>query len=361
MNATRCEDRGYLPIWKGAMDAAAWPARRRELKALLERHCYGVMPAFRGKAEATLLGAEDEAFAGKAVWQRHELSIETPRGFYRLPVDLVIPKAVAHPPVVLHLAFRRALPDKYAPVEEIIDKGFALVSVCYEDISPDSHDGNFSTGLCGHLVNMGPDGVRKATEPGRIGVWAWCASRILDWLSSVGEVDAAHTAVAGHSRLGKTALWAAACDGRFWGAVSNCSGFGGAACARHGHGERVADFIRAGSWDWFCENFKLDLGKEDDRAYDQHFLLALVAPRLLSVGSAERDAGADPAAEFLGSRAASSAWEMLGCRGLVCPDRMPVPGDSFGEGNVHYHLRPGTHFFSRTDWNLHLDFLASKL
>ena len=77
--------------------------------------------------------------------------------------------------------------------------------------------------------------------------------------------------------LAKTALWCAAQDERFAAAISNNSGYGGAASSKHGEGERVADFIRVGSWDWFCENFKEFTGElEDKKPYDQSFLLGHV-------------------------------------------------------------------------------------
>jgi hypothetical protein len=88
-------------------------------------------------------------------------------------------------------------------------------------------------------------------------MWAYGASRFLDYLLTREDLDAAHTAVVGHSRLGKTALWCGAQDERFFMTISNDSGYAGAATSKHGHGERVRDFLRVGSWDWYCENFKL--------------------------------------------------------------------------------------------------------
>ena len=120
-------------------------------------------------------------------------------------------------------------------------------------------------------------------------------------------------AVIGHSRLGKTALWCAAQDERFAAAVSNNSGYGGAASSKHGTGERVTDFIHVGSWDWYCENFQKFCGElEDQKPYDQSFLTAMIAPRYVLIGSAELDRGADPTSEFLTTLHASDAWVLLG-------------------------------------------------
>jgi hypothetical protein len=156
-------------------------------------------------------------------------------------------------------------------------------------------------------------------------------------------------------------LWCGAQDERFAAVISNNSGYGGAASSKLGKGERVNDFIRVGSWDWFCENFKLYHDeREDSKPYDQAFLLALVAPRLLLVGSAAEDSGADPESEFLTTLHASSAWELLGVDGLVTDGKMPVPGDRFGKGNIQYHLRNHGHFLSREDWGQYIKFLDEK-
>ena len=351
------EKKAYLPLFENVRSAADWPKRRSELLATLEQHCYGVYPRCEATVTAEMLRTDSSAFADKAVQTRVLLRVDTENGPYAFPVDLLVPKNRQKPPVFLHLAFRRAIPDTYVPAEEILDRGYALANVCYEDIAPDGHMGDFDAGLCAKLI---PQPHRAAHDTGKIGVWAWAASRVLDWLLTLDTVDASRTAIIGHSRLGKTALWAAANDDRFACAISNDSGFGGAACKKDGHGERVADFIRAGSWDWFCDAFRDDLDREDESPYDQHMLLACIAPRLLCVGSAERDGGADPQSEFLSTLSASPVWELLGARGLDCPDRLPEAGDCFGSGSIRYHMRPGTHYLSRTDWNRYMDFLDER-
>ena len=175
------------------------------------------------------------------------------------------------------------------------------------------------------------------------------------------DLDTEKVALIGHSRLGKTALWCGAQDTRFAAVISNNSGYGGAASSKHGEGERITDFIRLGSDDWFCEAFKNYQGDgEDEKPYDQSFLLSLIAPRYLLVGSAELDKGADPKSEFLTALHASAVWELLGCKGLVCGDEMPTPGDYLGGGNVLYHYRKGKHYLSREDWAAYIRFLDTK-
>lgn len=361
----RLRQKEYLPVLQmndgSKVTPETWQQRRQELLEALQRHSYGVTPPAPRRVWGTLGEEDPNAYAGKVLERHLTVGFETERGVCTFPVSLYIPKAPVRPPVFLHLAFR-PVPDRYISVEEITDSGFALAVVCYKDMVNDNLFGDFSDGIAAHF---GTDADRAPDAWGKIGMWAYGASRVLDYLIAYEKerVDTEKVAVIGHSRLGKTALWTAAQDTRFWCAVSNDSGYGGAASSKHGKGERVRDFLRVGSWDWYCENFKEYTDeKEDCKPYDQAWLLALIAPRYLCVGSAAEDRGADPEAEFLTTLWASPAWELLGEKGLVVSkDTMPVPGDHFTQGNIGYHLRPGRHFLSREDWNRYIRFLREKL
>lgn len=351
-------ERNYLPILAmndgTPVTRATWEARRLELRALLEAHSYGKTPTDAVTVRATGRVRGQYHCAGKCTEETATLVYTTARGEGSFPIQIFTPTSVAHPPVILHLAFGLA-PHKYIPVEEIIDAGYALVVVDYRDMMNDNHRGDFSGGIAAHF---GTTADRAPDEWGKIGMWAWGASRVLDYLiAERGDLDTAHTALIGHSRLGKTALWCGALDTRFAAVISNNSGYGGAASSKHGTGERVASFVKAGSWDWFSESFKSYEQLEDEKPYDQAFLLALIAPRYLLVGSAEGDKGADPTAEFLTTLHASSAWELLGHEGLVTPDALPTPGTSLNGGRIHYHLRKGLHYLSREDWGAYIDYL----
>lgn len=335
-----------------------WNDRRKEMLELLETYSYGKTPKIPVKVSGKTLLTGSGAYAGKVKQETVEITIETERGLFSYPIELFIPERIEKPPVFLHLAFR-PVPDRYIPVEEITDRGFAVAVLVYTDVVNDNLHGDFNGGLAEYF---GTTTDRVSDEWGKIGMWAYAASRVLDYIiNERDDLDAQRVAVIGHSRLGKTALWCAAQDERFYAAISNDSGYGGAASSKHGEGERVTDFLRAGSWDWYCENFKNykdDL--EDSKPYDQSHLLALIAPRFLCVGSAVLDKGADPKSEFLTACNASSAWELLGENGLISPDRLPVIGDRFTDGNIGYHLRDGRHFLSREDWNAYIDFLNKK-
>ena len=343
----RLTERDYLPILRfcdgSPVTRETWGRRREEMKRLLETCSYGVTPDVPVRVSGEETGPDNVM-----------LTFSTSRGSISFPIELHVPEGVPNPPVILLLSFRHT-PDPSIPLDSILRAGYALVVAVYTDMVNDAHFGDFSDGIAAHFGTCSP---RRPDEWGKIGMWAYGASRILDYLTAFRpDLDTSRTAVIGHSRLGKTALWCGALDERFSAVISNESGYGGAASSKHGTGERVTDFIRVGSWDWFCENFQSFADAEDRKPYDQSFLSAMIAPRLLCVGSAAEDRGADPESEFLTTLHASSAWELLGSKGLICPDRMPVPGDSFLEGNVGYHLRAGKHALTPEDWDVYLRFL----
>lgn len=334
--------------------AELWPQRRDEILQLLRREIYGFAPVPPQKVDAYIRECNTKAFAGKAVHSLIDIKFDTPKGEFSFPINLIVPKKNTPSPLFLHIAFRPDVPDRYFPTEEIIDGGFAAASFCYHDVSPDIDDG-FEGGLCG----MYAANSRKNDEWGKISVWAWAAQRVMDYLQTLKEIDSRRIAVVGHSRLGKTALWCAAQDERFFMGISNCSGCSGAAITRNKKGENVKAITDRFGY-WFCENYKKYRDNEKEMPFDQHFLISAIAPRLAYVTSAVEDEWADPESEFLGCAAAQSAYQLLGLRGLVTEDQLPKPGTKLHQGEIGYHLREGTHFFSRYDWQCFMEYIKGK-
>ncbi len=359
---TALKEKNYLQILKmsngSPVTNATWGKRRLELIQLLEKYSYGQTPKTKVEVKCENITLEKYDFAGKCKHETLTLVYKTIHGEGNFPIQIFTPLSVNRPPVFLHIGFSLA-PHWYIPVEEIIDAGYALVVVDYRNMVNDNHYGDFSDGIAAHFSVTDK---RQKDEWGKIGMWAWGASRIMDYLiSERDDLNTDKVVLIGHSRLGKTALWCAAQDERFAAVISNNSGYGGAASSKNGEGERITDFIRLGSDDWFCPAFLDFKDKEDEKPYDQSFLLALIAPRYLLVGSAELDKGADPKSEFLTTCHASSVWEMLGEKGIVIDDELPHPGDFLGEGNILYHYRSGKHCLTRDDWAAYIKFLDSKL
>jgi hypothetical protein len=237
------------------------------------------------------------------------------------------------------------------PVEAMLGRGYGMATACYGDFFPDTSDGRPASVL--PALGRPAAGPLDPDEPGAIAAWAWGLSRILDWLVTLPEVDPTRVIVVGHSRLGKTALWAGACDERFAMVVSNNSGCGGAALSRRNYGETVGA-ITSRFPHWFCPAFAGFADREIDLATDQHALLAMTAPRPLYVASASEDRWADPRGEFLAAAAAGPVWRLFGLEGLGT-DVMPPEGAAIGV-TIGYHMRPGGHDLLEFDWQRFADF-----
>jgi len=356
------QQRRLPPLWdKAPTDAASWKECRAALLEQLRRYMYGFNPDFPREVRTEPLPMPDAYIhfcAGKVNYDAFNMILKTPMGEYSIPVELVLPKSVAKAPVILHLAFRR-MPDRYIPVEEILDQGVGLAILCYNDISRDGCDSNYTYGLANHFIG---ERARSREEWGRIGIWAWAAMGLMDVLQTRDDVDGAHIAVNGHSRLGKTALWVGAQDERFFAVHANDAGYGGSGLHRGHTGETTRDFRRAGSRDWFCEAFMdYENDSEDARPTDQHMLCACVAPRYLYVASALVDNCVDWASDLLSCKAASAAWEALGKPGIAVPDELPQIPYRTADGSVGYHVRTGAHYLSREDWNKFIAFFKDKI
>ena len=376
-------------------DAAQWYGQRRpELLSLFETEMYGRMPGRPEGLHFQVLSVEDGALGGTAVRKEIRICFDDTDAHY-MTVLLYLPRQAEGPvPVVVGANFHGntaiifdtgvSLPDsaqvaRYRlykepfrgqealswPVGLLLSRGYGLATFFKGDLDPEWDDG-FTNGVHPLFYREG----QTCPDPdqwGAIGAWAWGYSRVLDYLETDPAVDATRVITAGHSRLGKTALWAAVEDGRFAMAFPNNSGCCGAALSRRGYGESLETMIRHYHY-WYCGHFAKYAGREADLPFDQHELIALMAPRPVYVTSGSEDRWSDPKGEFIATAEASKVYEFLGLPGLrsgdgrpLAPDEMPPVWQPQQGGLVGYHLRQGPHALTAWDWARMLDFADRHL
>ena len=323
---------------------------REDIKRILCENEYGFFPAAPSQVSARLLSKNEDFCAGKAVLSTYVLTASVYGSEVNFPFVFCTPKTVGAKKTAVCLSFESTIPNKYLPAEEVLDLGWAFVSICYQQVSADEAliDGNAKV-----LYTQG--------RTGKLCLWAWAAMRVMDWLQTQESVDKENIAIVGHSRLGKTALLVGAFDERFSFVHSNDSGTAGAGlyAAKKEDSEDIFTLATIRPY-WFCERYTQFIEKESDLPFDQDMLVGLIAPRFVCIGSAEDDFRANPDAEFACAKKASSAWKEYGKNGLIAPEKAKT-GEKYFEGNIGYYKRKGRHYFSREDWQNLLCFFDQKI
>lgn len=312
---------------------------KSEVKDTFQREEYGYFPEKPLSVSGEVVSSE-ETMAGKSVLEKIKLTLVLNGGEYSFPFWYCFPKKKNNKTVVL-LNFRDCFPDKYLPAEEVIDDGWAVADVCYNDVTSDDND--FTNGIAALFDR------KKTGSAGKIVMWAYAAMRIADYLETRDETDMNNLAVAGHSRLGKTALVTAAFDERFKFCHSNCSGTCGAAAffMRTKESEPIS-VISSVFPHWFSTDFSKYSDKEKELPFEQYMLMTLIAPRVMSIGSAVEDLWANPPAELYSAAKASAIWALYGEKPLENVSN-PALGKIYGD-KVTYYVRKGKHYLSRDDW-----------
>lgn len=326
-----------------------WSVRREEIKEILFDEEYGHMPERPDAIEVKIDNSEEKDDGST----KQELTLtiipfnSTPEENIEVSVWVYIPDGEGPFPTIVKVS-----PDGTGSQtemnEKILERDFMYV--CYEhtDLDPDTK-GYDEDGPAQEIYGDDYDW-------GSLAVWAWGAMRVADyllgepWVSSpdgIPDVDPDALIITGHSRRGKTALLTGAMDERFTMVVPNGSGCGGSGSFLiQGYlCETIADITSKNTFrSWFHEEFKKYGNNEEELEFDQHFLLALVAPRVLLSTNAFQDYWANPSGTQATHEAVAPVFEFL---------------DAKKHNALHY--RPGIHSFTEEDFTVIMDLAQKEL
>lgn len=352
-----------------------WKVRRPEIVEDFDREMYGRVPAETPTVTWTVESTEEVqhgAFAGTMRKLRGKVDNSAyPAITVEIEATLTLPREVQGPtPVMIQLTsgffggfgkpnpeFARRFPPPPGPSwrELVLARGWGCAAINTASFQEDNGAG-LTRGVIG-LVNKGQP--RDADDWGALRAWAWGASRLLDYLETVPEVDAKRVGVEGHSRWGKAALVAMAYDQRLAAAYVSSSGEGGAKLHRRNCGEIVENIASSGEYHWMAGNIMKYAGplSWDDLPVDAHELIALCAPRPVLISSGDvGDAWVDARGMFLATVAAGPVYELLGKKGLGTTE-LPAVGTGLLDGELAFRQHSGGHS-DGPNWPTFLDFAA---
>ncbi|ODP38869.1 pectate lyase [Sphingomonas turrisvirgatae] len=323
-------------------DKAVWESRRRpELLELFAANQFGRTPSVAARPRVETIERDGVGLGGLAKRSQVRLVLGGGADAVKIRVVRYLPaKATTRVPVLLHIGFspnvlvfdepgidegmawdvrnKVRVPDRKATLlagfdaRPFLEKGYGVAHVYYGDIEPD-FAGGAAFGVRKHLG--GVNDPRRPDEWGAIGAWSWGLSRILDWLQADPGVDGGKIALSGASRLGKTALWAAAQDPRFALVMPVISGESGAAISRRDFGETIADIASPSRFHyWFAPRYFSYAADVANLPVDAHMLLALVAPRPMLLVNGDEDTWSDWKGESAAAEAARPAYALYGAQ-----------------------------------------------
>jgi hypothetical protein len=347
----------------------AWAARRAEILRSYETHIYGRVPRNTPKVTWQVLETDPTARAGAATMKHVVGRIGRPDG-PAVNLRVFTPAGVrSRVPLILLVNFGGGPARANAPAggrgrgpggsgeppvaAEILARGWGYATVGYQDFQPDRANA-WKDGVIGLTLATGTE-QPAPDEWGTIGAWAWGISRVIDYLESDRSVNARQIAVFGHSRLGKTVLWASARDERIAAVFSSCAGEMGSSLARRDWGETVDDMAQNFAWQ-FAGNFQQWVGRWNDMPVDAHMLIALSAPRPVFITGGTTDQWADPVGEFLATVAAGPVYRLLGRKDLGVSE-LPALDTPLTAGDLGWHYHTGGHMATPADWQAFVRFL----
>jgi pimeloyl-ACP methyl ester carboxylesterase len=344
--------------------AKDWVEKRRpEILEMLRREEYGRLPDMSDvnvDIHVTAVRQGDKIMNGRAIRKTVEVEAVRKERHFIFTFDVFIPANAKKPvPAFVEICNRgsmncdpaRELLSSFYPAETIISRGYACAAFRTHEVAPDYEEG-FRTGF--HRLFPEYAENRPDDAWGTLTVWAWAASRVMDYFETEPLIDEKKVAVVGHSRGGKTSLWCAAQDERFALAISSCSGNSGDAISRGKTGESIRQILDRFPF-WFAKNYQKYADNEDNMPFDQHMLIALMAPRHVYTSTKTLDSWADPASEFESLVQADPVYQLFGLTG-ISQREMSLPEQPLHEGYIGHHHKTGDHNMNDYDWDLYMDY-----
>jgi hypothetical protein len=358
---------------------AQWQNQRRpEILRLVTEQLYGAVPANPPKIAWHVDAVEHQTVQGIAVVTKHLTgradNSTDPAITVEIKADVTTPESTAGRKVPLVLAINMlrpfALPPGMTPPRDpnpdwrlqILQRGWG-----YAVYDPTSVQADNGAGLTAGIIGLANKGKpRSLTDWGVLRAWAWGASRVLDYLQGDRDVDAAHVAIFGHSRYGKTALVAMAYDERFAAGFISSSGKGGAAPYRRRFGETTENIADPDAFHWMVGNYMryaADPHTANDLDVDSDDVIALCAPRPLFIGAGASvpspgkpdDAWVDAHGSWMALDMAGGAYALYGKARLN--RSFPPPLTLLDSGALAFRQHDQGHT-PNPNWSYFLDFAA---
>lgn len=388
-----------------------WNVRRPEIARQFEQEVVGCIPENVPNVRWEVRETREKTVGGKPAIERHIVGVVDnamcPEISVEISMSLTIPKECPKPIPVLMLFGRTpfegsmrpggggagqggasgagqgtgradsARPTLASKYDQLFEAGWGYAILNPTSVQDDSggwrpnpfarRDPNApqpiptAAGLTRGIIGLCNKGQpRKPNQWGSLRAWAWAASRGLDYLETVPEVDAKKVGIDGVSRYGKAALVTLAFDQRFAAGLIASAGEGGTSLYRRNFGESVENLTGSGQYHWMAGNFlkygaeESTFGRKDanDLPIDAHQLIALCAPRLtfISYGIPEKGDALwlDQQGSFMATIAAQPVFRVLGARDLGRSDdynneKMPPVNVDLLNGQLAWRQHDGGH------------------
>ena len=330
----------------GIMKSGDFLRRREKISEYVQAEIYGNIPPRPIHVRVEVISENKMAFGKQVTKGEYRLVAETARGNFSFPFTAYIPYSVKPIPAFVHIDAEGQ--DSLVPIEEIVDRKFALFS--FDALNIAGNKKSLRTAALRVLF----DNRHARSAPGKIAVWAWASMRVMDFISTLDTIDQDRIAVIGHSALADAALLAGGLDERFGFVISSCS-----AISALLFGEALDSFNSFGDASLlFCPAFskRLRLGKT--RGLDIALIFSLSAPRGIVIANTLNNPRLCFDGEISALCSLDRVYSLYGKRGTGASRFIKKAPTDFGY-DAFYRLRGGSPFLGRDDFNAYMDIISS--